>query len=126
MKQRLKIGILFWSLAIILGAIGLWGCNKDDEYIEENVYKGYIQDIYQDGDLFTIRVTKASSNQKNEMPEKNDLISITLSDFPNLDLKTQQKLSFRIISASPQIINCMQTPDQQITWHCKISIIKFN
>ena len=39
MKQNLKIGMLLWSLIMVLGTIGLTGCNSDDDSLEEEIYE---------------------------------------------------------------------------------------
>lgn len=112
-----------WSLLFALGTIGLSGCDKDDEHLGEDVYQGYIQDIMCDD--FFIKVVEAPyvANLTDKTPQKGHLISVSSDDFSDYDLKIQQKISFRIISAQQQVIH----PDfllEDPNWICEIAIIK--
>ena len=106
---------------MVLVATGLGGCSNDDEYVGEDVYQGYIQRIYGDSGI-TIRITKSPFNAGIEMPSKNELIDVILSDFPNSELKVQQKLAFRIISAESLFHPFLL--QEYSEWRCKIEIFK--
>lgn len=104
MKQKLKIDTLLWSLIMILGFIGLEGCNKDNEYLKNDIYQGFIQDINQDTGEFTIKIT-TSPFQKDIpfdsdkiMPLTKDELSVSLANFPNTNPTIKQKLLFRFVS----------------------------
>lgn len=122
MKKELKICIILWSLILTLGAIGLGGCDKDD-YLTQGVYQGYIEDINQESDFFTIRITDSPYNVM-VMPLKQQLIAVDIDDFSNVDIKIQQKLSFNILSADALFIPAYLSPEHYIQWDCKIKIIK--
>lgn len=129
MKRKIKIGTLLWSLLFALGTIGLSGCDKDDEYLGEDVYEGYIvdkgnlKDIGQDPDEIIIKITNTPFNIT-EMPKKDELLSVSLADFPTPDLKVNQKLSFNILSAKGRVIPDLYTSTGFPSWVCKIQIIK--
>jgi len=122
MKRELKIGILLWSLLFALGTIGLSGCDKDDEHLGEDVYQGYIQETTPG--VFTIRVTY-SPYDSGDMPFTNELITCSIPDSPDLDVKVNQKLSFQIISAEwiDKFVSFSYPPEDP-TWRCEIKIIK--
>lgn len=121
MKRELKIGILLWSLLFALGTIGLSGCDKDDEYLGEDVYQGYVQKSTPGA--CTIKVTY-SPYDRGEMPFTNELITCSLPDSPDLKLKVNQKLSFQIISAEGLIIPFIYDSTTYPSWRCKIKVIK--
>ena len=109
-------------------AIGLGGCDKDDELLEllgGDVYKGYIQEV--NPGAFLIRVTYSPYNRRDpdlSMPIKNELMYGYTTDSPDLELKVNQKLLFRIISAKGLIIPCFYDPTTYPSWRCEIKIIK--
>ncbi len=130
MKRKLKIGILLWSLLFALGTIGLIGCDKDDD-LSKGVYEGYIidkgdlKDIGQDPDEIIIKITNSPHNIMG-MPKKDELLSVSLADFPTPDLKVNQKLSFNILSAKERVIPFLYTSTEYPSWICKIKIIKLH
>lgn len=127
MKQKLKIGILLWSLLFALGTIGLSGCDKDDEHFGDDVYQGYVQETTPGA--LTIKVTYSPYDHREtnlHMPHKNELIMYGFTpDSQNLELKVDQKLSFQIISAEwiDQFVPFNYPPKYPL-WRCEIKIIK--
>ncbi len=128
MKRELKISIILWSLLFALGTIGLSGCDKDED-LSKGVYEGYIvdkgnlKDIGQDPDEIIIKITNSPYNIMG-MPKKDELLSVSLADFPTPYLKVNQKLSFNILSAKGRIIPDLYTSTEFPSWICKIQIIK--
>lgn len=70
---------------------------------------------------FTIKITHKPSDIGMEMPREKYELYISLEDFPNLDLKIQQRLSFRIVSA--ESANTVFFLDY-LMWNSKIIILK--
>lgn len=125
MKLKQTIRMVLWSLTIVLVVIGLGGCSNDDEYVDEDVYQGYIQSVNEDSDVFIIKVTSSPSDVNIEMPLKGQLLSVSLADFPDMKLKAKQKLSFNIISA--EALNVFWDFSQEyVRWRCKIIIFKLD
>lgn len=130
MKQGLKISIILWSLLFALGTIGLSGCDKDED-LTKGVYEGYIvdkgdlKDIGEDPDEIIIKITNSPYNIMG-MPNKDELLSVSLEDFPTPDLKVNQKLSFNILSAKERVIPFLYTSTGYPSWICKIKIIKLH
>ncbi len=127
MKQKLKIGLLLWSLIMLLGAIGLEGCDKDDDFSKDDfskeVYEGYVQKAIPG--TFTIKVTHSPYNDKDadiNMPGINQLMYGYISDSPEVELEVNQKLSFIILSA--KALYTLYPYDDEPLWKCEIKILK--
>ena len=132
MKQKLKIGLLLWSLIMLLGAIGLGGCDKDDDFSKDDfskddfskeVYEGYVQKAV--SGVFTIKVTYSPFNDKDadiNMPGINQLMYGYISDSPEVELEFNQKLSFIILSA--KALYTLYPYDDEPLWKCEIKILK--
>lgn len=124
MKQKKKIGILIWSLLMLLGTIILAGCSSDDKDDSSHyVYQGYIESIYPEFDEVVIKVTKGPSDKHADVPQTKDVLYVSLEDFSNLNIEVQQKLSFVIKSASMGNMLFHPVLDYMI-WNCNIEIIK--
>lgn len=119
MKKKFKFSILLWSLVFILGAIGFGGCSDDDE--EDNIYEGYVEYIEPTGDLFYIKVTRNPSSVSSQRPRTKDRLIVECADFPKMEIKEQQELTFKIISAKAHLHPDF---DDWNVWICKIKILK--
>lgn len=118
MKQKLKIGLLLWSLIMLLGAIGLGGCDKDDDF-SKGIYQGYVMNMDQDHGYFTIKITNSPYNVS-KMPVIDDIIEVW--EYPsNMDFEVQQELSFKIISAERLLL--ILTNFDDVKWKCNILIL---
>ena len=112
---------------MLLGAIGLDGCDKDDDFSKDDfskdVYQGCVQKALPGA--FTIKITYSPYDNE-DMPFTNELISCTTPDSPDLELKVDQKLSFRIESAESLPMLHLYGPDTCPSWKCKIKILKLH
>lgn len=128
MKRILKINMLLCTLIMMLGAICLSGCDKDNEILGKDVYRGYIERtiVYGLPSQFIISVIQGPYDDKipfkegeKIMPAKGMSILAIIDDPSSLSLEVKQKILFRVIS-SKKNSGTMEDPILK----CKIEILK--
>lgn len=120
MKYKQFTYTLLWSLIMILGLTVLTGCSKDDFMAVDAIYQGHIENIYNSS--FTVKVTESTSDCAADRPCVKDVISVDLSDFPDLKLKADLRITFIIKTIEPTIV--LTTISDYEIWNCKIKILK--
>ena len=119
--KRFNFKIVAICLLLLIGVLGLSGCNKDNENEYGNYYHGYIERSPSlKSPTVRIKVTY-SPFDKNGLPRNKDLIFIEKNDFPSINFKENQEIIFSIISAEP--VSMLQMYDY-LWWNAKINILK--
>ncbi len=132
MKPKTPTLNFLLALLMAITTIGFTSCTNDDDDLGSDVYQGSIKGIYDD-DLragypsFIIEVSNLPKNTKTEIKKK-DLLIVALADFPDIDFKVNQKISFQIISSErrgsyPELSIYTSVP---YDWICKITLLKLN
>lgn len=121
--KRFNFKIVAICILLLIGILGLSGCNKDNENKYGDYFHGYIESAPSQKSLIvSIKVTY-SPFDKNGLPRNKDLIFIEKNDFPSINFKENQKVIFSIISAELALMPQMY---DYLWWNAKINILKID